>query len=60
MGFIDLFWRMLGYNTRQDEERVKIRTKTVDDNWTHVSVPKKIPEFEERWVEVRQSRKSTR
>lgn len=57
MGITDAFWRMLGYDTHQAVEQVKVRTKTVDDQWTHVSKPKKIPEFESQWVEVRQPRK---
>ncbi|KAK7990097.1 hypothetical protein PG990_006958 [Apiospora arundinis] len=57
MDMLDAFWRMLGYQTQQDPEQVKTRVKTVDDNWTHVSKPKKIPEFESQWTEVRQSKK---
>ncbi|KAK7923699.1 hypothetical protein PG985_007770 [Apiospora marii] len=58
MGWFDVFWRALGYNTRQAEECVKIRTKTVDDGWTHLSVPKKIPDFEEQWVDIPRTKKA--
>lgn len=46
----------LGYAKAQDEQPVKLRTKDADDGWLHVSVPKTIPEFEDRWVEVRKPR----
>jgi hypothetical protein len=42
----------LGYTEAQDEQYVKLRTKVADDGWIHVSVPKPIPDFEDKWLPV--------
>jgi len=57
ISIIRAFQRIFGYGTQQDSEEVKIRAKAVDDNWTHMSMPKKIPPFEDQWVDVRQPKK---
>ncbi|KAI1870316.1 uncharacterized protein JN550_005244 [Neoarthrinium moseri] len=33
--------------TAQQADKVKTRTKAVDDGWLHVSLPRPIPEFED-------------
>jgi hypothetical protein len=60
MAVWDWFFRKRAQRQPQDQESVKVRTKMVDDNWVHVSVPKAMAAFDSESLAVPSVKKEGR